>query len=221
MEIYPAKYADKNGECETTIRNNWKILRMSVRSVEFCGSSFDNFRPAENTSKQVMDSFDFDSHGELSDFQIECEVPVRIFENDEESAAGLNIRFERKTGKNQSEDDVYDLLLTLRYKGQNIQSKVYSDFEDCLGEIKTQLGKLEKSPVLKCCFGCALSDYSVYGHGIFGDLICFKNLKERYLNMKTHYDYYDLLEETNLDYVQEIYLCSEYQARRPHTFYRG
>lgn len=221
MDVYPAKYADERGEYETTVRNDWKVLRMSVRGIEFSGTSFDCFQPDENSSREFLNTFSLSEDDRLSDFYLECEIPVRILENENESGSVLIVMFRHKTIENSEGFYDYDLSLTLKYGEQEFRSTGAGDFEDCFGEIKTQLRKLPNQPVLKCCFACGLSDYSVYGHDVFGSMICFKNLKQRYLNIKTHYDYYDLLEENELEYVQEIYLCPEYHVRRPDAYYRG
>ena len=213
MEIYPAKYTDKNGEFITTIRNDWKILRMNLRGVEFSGSSFDYFRLDENELKGNLKTFSLNKYNELSDFKLECEIPVIMLENNKDSEAVLRIEFKHKILEISTGFYDYELKLILNFQGQEFRSTVYGDFEDCFGEISNKLRKAQNNIALKCCFGCKLSDYSVYGHDVFGSLICFKNFKERFLNMKTQYDYYDLLEEKNLEYVQEVYLCSEFQPR--------
>lgn len=214
MEIYPAKYTDKNGEVETTIRNDWEILRMNLRGIEFSGSSFDYFCPEENVSEEFLEIFTLNKDNELSDFQLECKIPVKILEDIKESIAELKINFEPEILEIETGYSDYNLALTLNYKNEEFHSTYSGDFEDCFGEIRSQLKKSPKNLALKCCFGCRFSEYSVYGHDIFGSLICFKKFKERFLSMKTQYDYYDLLEEKNLEYVQEIYLCSEYQMRQ-------
>lgn len=211
MEIYPAKYTDKNGEVETTIRNDWKILRMNLRGVEFSGSSFDYFRPDKNVSEELLETFTLNKDNELSDFQLECKIPVKMLEDSKESLAELKINFEPKILEIETGYYDYNLALTLNYKDEEFHSTYSGDFEDCFGVISGQLIKSPKYLALKCYFGCRLSDYSVYGHDVFGSLICFKNFKEKFLSVKTRYDYYDLLEEKNLEYVQEVYLCSEYQ----------
>ena len=212
MEVYPAKYTDKNGEFETMIRNDWKNLQFKVKNVEFFGTSFDSFQPNKFTPMDNLVIFDLDKHNELCNYQIKCEIPVIVLESSKETKAILNVKFERKTS--QDEDLIYKLLLTMKYRDEEFQSTVLEDFEECLGQISSQLRKLPNEPALKCCFGCGLSDYSVYGHGIFGSLLCFKKQKDKFLDMKTRFDYYDLLEEKNLEYVQETYLCSEYRSNR-------
>lgn len=213
MEIYPAKYTDNKGEFETTIRNDWKTLRMNLRGVEFSGSSFDYFRPDENELEENLRTFSLDKYKQLSNFKLECEIPVKMLENNKDSEAVLRIYFEHKILEISTGFYDYELKLILNFQGQEFCSTVYGDFEDCFGEIRSQLRKAQNNIALKCCFGCKLSDYSVYGHDVFGSLICFKDFKERFLNMKTQYDYCDLLEEKNLEYVQEVYLCPEFQPR--------
>ena len=74
--------------------------------------------------------------------------------------------------------------------------------------------------ILKNCFGCLYSDYSVYGQGALGSMICFVRQKDEYVKVKNKSEY-----EGNLtgdyDIVQEIFRCDKFQARRKGTGYRG
>lgn len=215
MDFYPAKYSDKNGTEVTIIRNDGKILRMDVRGVEFSGSDFESLHSDENTAVNELSLFTFNEYDQLGNFQLECEIPVKILENEIESVAVLNVLIEYKIKPHPITGEVSKLLLTLKHKDNEFQSSMdWGNFEDTFGEIESKLRNFSHKLRLKCCFGCKLSDYSVYGHSMFGDLICFKNHKEKFLSVKNQYDFYDLLEES-LEYVQETHLCSEFQTRYP------
>jgi len=73
---------------------------------------------------------------------------------------------------------------------------------------------------MKACINCLYSDYSPLGHGLFGCMMCFRNLKAEYVKVTTKdelwpiHDRYDRL-------VQETYLCPDFERRIPGTGYRG
>ncbi len=73
---------------------------------------------------------------------------------------------------------------------------------------------------MKACINCAFSDYSVYGHDIFGNMDCFRHCKAAYLSVKNKGDYMALRCPV-VDRVQETYLCPEFERRTPGTGYRG
>ncbi len=78
---------------------------------------------------------------------------------------------------------------------------------------------------MKACINCAFSDYSPYGHGLFGNLICFRANKTGYLARSSNEDfckddYFDVM-ETVSEMVRETYLCPEFEKRAPGTGYRG
>ena len=93
------------------------------------------------------------------------------------------------------------------------------------GEMRDLQCELPVGTFMKVCFNCALSDYSPYGHGSFGSMICFKSNKAGYLGMPYGDDfdkdaYFEVL-DTVRETVQETYLCPEFVERLPGTGYRG
>jgi len=70
------------------------------------------------------------------------------------------------------------------------------------------------------CFGCQFADYSVYGNGAFGNMMCFRNVKERYNAVISKLDYRQIHDSFD-GMVQEVYLCDEFRRRRPGAGYRG
>ena len=90
-------------------------------------------------------------------------------------------------------------------------------FEEGLLELQRQF---PAETHFKNCFGCAFSDYSVYGNGLFGSLLCFRNHKEAYRKVSSKHEYLLIMNEA-CETVQETHLCDEYETRPPHTGYRG
>jgi hypothetical protein len=219
MQVLPAKYKDESGEYETVIRNDGKTLRMIVRGIEFLGGSFDDFRVKEDLSKEHLDSFTLDKYGELSDCVIECTIPVLIISDQNESEATLLVKLEfGKVGERGWKDEG-DLTLVLEYEDFKFQSKrkEIGWLEDSLEEIKKQL---PEGHSFKNCFGCAFSDYSVYGHSFFGDMLCFRNKKQEYKAVQGKEDFIKIADGSE-ERFQETYLCPEFEIRKSGTGYRG
>ena len=85
--------------------------------------------------------------------------------------------------------------------------------------------KLPDGVFMKACINCAFSDYSPYGHGLFGNMICFRANKAGYLALPSGEDFekdaYFAVLETVSEMVQETHLCPEFQRRAPGMGYRG
>lgn len=217
MQVYPAKYIDKNGEYKTTIRNDGKILQMNVRAVEFYGNSFDDFESKEKLTEDKMKLFSFDKFNCLCDCTIKCEIPIQIISSQFVIEANLLMKLVLGKANQKGWMDKENLSLKLKY-GEEFQSKGKSGwFEDELLDIEKQLPDEHK---LKNCFGCAFSDYSVYGHGFFGDMLCFRNIKDEYKKVFDKQAFMKIMDKAERT-VQETYLCPEFEVRKAGTGYRG
>jgi hypothetical protein len=110
------------------------------------------------------------------------------------------------------------LELGLRTPEGTIRSSGRSGwFEDELLELSKALPEMTH---IRSCITCAFSDYSPYGHGLFGGLACFRDVKEEYVQIKDKpgiFAIWDRLTEV----VQETYLCDAFERRVPGTGYRG
>lgn len=216
MEIYPAKYSDKNGEEVTTISNDGKTLWMSVRGVEFVGNDFDCFS-TEETGKSNLETFSF-SQECLCECRIEYEMIIELIADNQIESAKLSVYIELGKENEKGWTDRNDVLLVLKYQDKVFRSKGTSEwFEDELLDIQKQMPQNHK---LKCCFGCAFSDYSVYGHGFFGSMMCFRNIKEDYKKIFDKRAFMEIM-GNHAGWVQETYLCEEFEIRKVGTGYRG
>jgi hypothetical protein len=79
---------------------------------------------------------------------------------------------------------------------------------------------LPEGVFMKACINCLYSDYSPLGHGLFGGMMCFRNLKEEYLLVKSKDDLWSVHGRQER-MVQETYLCPDFARRVPGTGYRG
>lgn len=56
-ETYPAFYRDRFGEVATTIHNDGKEFRMTLRGVEFTGRHFDDWEPDAHADAAQLQQF--------------------------------------------------------------------------------------------------------------------------------------------------------------------
>jgi Family of unknown function (DUF6304) len=215
FEIYPTKYHDEFGEETTTIQNDGKSLRMTLRGTEFQCSMLDDWEPIPDIANSA--SFFF-HHGELCSYILDCEISVPIVENDCISSGTLRVHFELGNPREDGRIDREVLQLELILNGKSFKSSGDSGwFEDELQEIHTAL---PQGTYLKSCFNCAFSDYNPAGFGLFGCMACFRHTKKEYLSLKGK-DAYFQLQDRMAEFVQETYLCLEFEKRVPNTGYRG
>ncbi len=213
IESYPAKYQDESGEEVTSISNDGKTLQMVVREIRFIGSDFDGLKPVVKGNPDSLNSFVIHC-GCLCDCIIEWEMPIPIVVDERVSHGTLHARL--KLGKPRPHDCSIDeeaLQLSLHYKDKSFFScGKHGWFDDELEEIKAQL---PDEMYLKVCHRCAFGHYPAAGYGLFGGLACFRNQKDeaREAKYKTA-AYWQLFETGVTEWVQETYLCPEFERRK-------
>ncbi len=216
-ESYPAIYRDKLGEENTTIHNDGKLLSMMVRSVAFAGQDFDSFEAISSSDDTFLESFTLCS-GDLCDCEIECDMPQIIVTKEDTVPANLHIhlRLGAPLPNGGVENEELQLRLDVNEKSYLSCGK-HGWFEDELLELKAAL---PNESYMKCCFSCAFSDYHPVGSGAFGTLACFRDNKHEYLKVKSKAALFHIW-NTMTEWVQETYLCPEFEKRGLTTGYRG
>lgn len=222
MKTYPARYKDRFSEERTTILDDCEALSMVVRGVRFRGNDFDGFEPQDVADPAQLSSFTF-LHGSLCFCTIEANIALPVV-TPTRAVDGL-LTFELELGEPlpTGQMDRERLILRLAVNGQLYSSDGKSGwFEDEMLDVQR---KLPPGTFMKACINCAFSDYSPYGHGLFGNMICFRANKSGYLALPAGKDfekdaYFDVL-ATVSETVQETYLCPEFERRAPGTGYRG
>lgn len=219
---YPARYRDSFGEVPTTIWNNGGVLTMIARGVQFQGSDFDRFQPKDVLDPSHLASFQF-QHGWLCYCVIEGDIPLPIVTSSAVVDGVLNfvLKLSEPLATNQMNRTRLTLSLTLN-KQTYTSDGTTGWFE---GEMLNLQCKLPPSLFMKACINCAFSDYSPYGHGLFGNMICFRANKAGYLELPQGLDfdkddYFDVI-NTVSEMVQETHLCPEFERRVAGTGYRG
>jgi Family of unknown function (DUF6304) len=217
MDIYPAKYIDTRGTESTSIRNDGATLSMTVRGVEFEGTEFDSLEPTSGSPGERLSQFPL-SHNALCSCRIECEIPIPVYSQSKESTGTLSVKIILGDPTRSQGLDLEIIQITLKCEhGQFASSGNSGWFEDELLEIQSQL---PEGVFMRACINCLYSDYSPYGHGAFGGMMCFRNLKAEYLSVKSKADFLSMRGPCDR-MVQEIYVCPEFEQRVPGTGYRG
>ena len=214
---YPGKYFDRFGEVPITIVNDGHMLRTTIREVDFQGNDFDCLSPAESTPPEKLASFTF-QHNDLCCCTIECDIPIPVADGQHITEGLLHLQLELGEPMANGSIDRETLRVSLLTGEKSLTGSGGSGwFEDELLELQAAL---PQGTFLKACINCAFSDYHPAGHGLFGSMACFRENKQEYLSVKTKADIFRVW-DTLTEYVQETYLCPEFQRRPPGTGYRG
>jgi hypothetical protein len=213
----PVTYRDRRGEVATFIRNDGKTLSMIVRRVEFSGPDFDSLSPARNADPSDLATFTL-AKGDLCSCLFEAEMTVPVVVRERPDKATLRVRLELGDPRPDGGIDRETLSLVLCVGDEGVESGGTSGwFEGELLDIQRQLSP---DAFIKACINCAFSDYSPYGHGLFGSLACFRDNKAAYLSVKSKDDLFRIWDSMT-EFVQETYLCPEFTRRVPGAGYRG
>jgi len=205
MKEILATYRDEYGDEKTIIYSDGVSLKMTLRGVSFEGSSFDDFEVVEKSS-EVSTKFLFKNEMLLFS-KLEVKIPITVQKQGEERTAWLHGIIEKES-----------LELRLELEDKTVLGTYKKEwFEDNMLSIEKQLDENEQ---MKCCFNCQYADYFYAGSGMFGSMFCFRNIKEKYLNISTKEEYMKIFEEYEIQ-MQETHLCSEFEQRIEGTGYRG
>jgi hypothetical protein len=217
VNCYHTKYSNNHFSEETTIKNDGEILSLLIRGLEFTGNDFDSLSPIEELAPEQQKYLPLWDDC-LCSCCIECEIPILIYDQCQETSGKLFIRLDLGAPAQNGGLDFAKLKIALEHKSHIIAGSGKSGwFEDELLEIQSQL---LNDVYMKACINCLYSDYSPYGHGLFGCMMCFRNLKSEYIKVTTKQEFWSVHDRYDR-MVQEIYLCSHFERRVPGIGYRG
>ena len=121
---------------------------MVIRGVTFQGIAIDDWEPIGPLTADQLNSFSLD-RGDLTDFILAFEMPIRFSQPQGEIEAKLHIKLELGKPNRDDTESREDLQLALIVGEQSYRSKIYGWFEDALSDIQAQLPKGE---YIKICF---------------------------------------------------------------------
>src|SRR5579884_337647 len=180
---YPGVYRDARGEEAIVIRNDGKTPSLTIRGVEFAGSDFDRLEPTVAQVARRLGSFVLDLRRDaaLCDCVLSWDVRVALIGACEPTGV-LHARLEPGAPAAPSFLDGEDLRLSLEVGEPTYASAGTSGWFE--GELLSLQAALRAGVSMKVCFKCAFSDYSVYGNGLFGDMLCFRDTKAAYMAVR-------------------------------------
>lgn len=210
----PAVYTDKQGTITTTIINDSNWLTIELDGILFTGATFISFEP--ETTHSLPDRFTLNQYGELINYQLSFRISLSAWKGGMQIPGYLlgNIVYNEDTNNAYNQPYFHFLF---EVENDIIEIGKMQEFEGVFERLK---GKLPDNIILKACYTCLYSDYSVAGSDIFGSMLCFRNAKETYLKVTNKGEYMDMMD--NFDrLVQETYLCEEFAPRTKNVGYRG
>jgi Family of unknown function (DUF6304) len=217
MASWPATYRDRVGEVQSDIEVDGTALRIELRGVRFAGNDFDALEPERPLSDGDREQFTL-VVGALCSCELTWRMQVEFLVNGQAHPAWLEARLELGAPKANGGITHEHLRLRLVTVDNEYLSREDAGwFEDALADIQRAL---PQGVVLKVCFGCAYSDYSPYGHGLWGTLACFRGNKSGYATVRSKSDVFRVW-PTLTEYVAETHVCSEFAPRVAGTGYRG
>jgi len=220
---YTGTYQDKFGIEVIKIFNDFDVISFKLGIYKFTTSYFDNFQLDDYQSynpKQLqrftlkpVDIYESDEKiYELKDFDLSFSIPVTILNRKTEKTTNSKLYIKLAI---RMVDDDNRISLNISINGNEF-SATSSIFEGAADQINKQI---DDEFVIKNCYWCLYSDYSVSGQAIAGSMLCFLEHKDQYLKVKNKADYMDL--PNDIPRVQEIYSCESFQPRKLGTGYRG
>jgi hypothetical protein len=216
--VYPATFRDRHGEERTTITNDGRTLTMVIRGVEFSSQWSDDWTPSPATPEVQLTAFDLRA-GELVGYTIQCRMPVPVVRDETQIAALLDIEVSLGEPDERGRFDQETVALALSVDGATFRSNgEFGFFEDALLSLHRAL---PEGMYLKSCFTCAFSDYRPGGNGMFGCMACYRDNKEGYRAAGRGKSGIFRIWHTMTGWVQETWLCPEFERRQPNTGYRG
>ena len=215
MNNFEFVYQDHLGKISGTMTNDGREVSVILGEWEFIGAEFNDLEPRNQES--LGDRFRL-HHGALCDCTFAFTMPVLISDTHklEPSELSVIVKLGKPDNRGGLDEERYEI--SLAYDGTQIHSSGKSGwFEDELLEIQKQL---PENVFVKSCINCQFSDYSPYGHGAFGAMMCFRNLKQEYNQVRTKADFWKIHDRYDR-WVQETFVCDEFERRVSGAGYRG
>jgi hypothetical protein len=214
---YPGTYIDPRGREILQIVNDGATLVTTIRGVRFAGRDFDSLAPAADTPGDQLLLFTLSS-GELCACKFTFEIPLPLVVHGRPGVGTLHVELDLGRPAPRGGIDHEHLRLSFAHGDSLVTSSGLSGlFENELLELQS---RLPQDVHLKACINCLFSDYSPYGQGLFGNMLCFRNIKEEYLRVTSKVEFWEVHGRQDRQ-VQETFLCEQFQLRIAGTGYRG
>ncbi len=208
-------YHDAFGTEKITISSNGIYLTTEIRGVKFSGNGFDSLSLDENTITDFSQVPLCGSGQDLHNCYFNIELPFIV--ETQNNIRYIKAQYETWNSRSTNNDNNFSSKYALTL---NIDDIVYRNEEhDLYSAMATLTKDLPSHVKLKCCFTCKLSCYEPYERPQMGEILCFKGIKDEFLQIDWGSNIYrSLFYRLNLIgkktmYVTESYCCSEYMSR--------
>ncbi|WP_074407326.1 DUF6304 family protein [Aquimarina megaterium] len=224
MRKYLATYQDKRGTETIYIKSDGSDMYFNLRNIDFEGPDFDQL-----TANKIDETkFDYemfqDGSGDVTNFKLTITIPIQLFNVETDKIFIENLTAHIEVGETTTikglDHELNCLTLTTSFGEFKVEKKL-EWMEDALIVLQNQL---PENIYLKTCLSCKYSNYSPFGNGMFGNIYCFKKVKEKLKEVKGKHDLLDLwtpeaVDKGDIFSVQETFDCSEHQIPTEDDWY--
>jgi hypothetical protein len=212
MQIMTGSFSDERGTEPIEVQSDGTSLRTRIRGVEFAGLDFDALTPAV-----VTEAFEL-HQGDLCRCTFNLSIPVQF--RTPSNVRMIPIHAEIKLGGSDPRGglDAESVRLWISEPELRISSTGSSGWFE--NEMLDLVRQLPDDIRVETCITCGLSDYSPYGHGLFGGLACFRDAKDAYRLVRSKQEIFALWNRLT-EYVQETHHCRQFEDRPKGRGYRG
>ena len=225
---FTARFTDARGSETILIHNDGSWLRTNIRGVALAGHSLDDFEPVDTPSAAALAQLTLSPQGGLCGCVLRFDVPLPLMPlmgGGGEITATLQVHLDLGAPTAHSlAHERLSLALAWTSASAGHQRIAAQDnggwFETGLLDLQAQLHALPHPMNIKACINCQYSDYSPYGNGLFGTMLCFRNIPGEYSQVNDKASFWAVHDRFERQ-VQETYLCSQFAWRKPGTGYRG
>lgn len=216
LKKYPVKYSDKFGFLKSEVVSDGSNLKIELRNTIFEGSEFESLE-----TKKIFDNFEFNSDNELTNFELEINIPIIISSLKDSFIGELIIKLEKNLENkklNGVELLIKEGILKTKF-GNNLFSRSMYNFEGFMILIQNML---PENYEIRTCISCKYSNYHPCGSPEFGGLTCFKNIKNKVDKISDKMELMSICDEeipnNKLFAVNEIYECPEHEFISKHDW---
>ena len=225
---FAAHFADAHGREAIVIHNDGHWLRTTIRGVALAGHSLDDFEPVDTPSAADLAQLTLSPQGQLCACELRFDLPLPLtpwMASGGDVTAQLQVHLElgAPTAHSLTHERLTLALAWTNASGdeQRLAAQGNSTwFETALLDLQAQLRALPEPLSIKACISCQHSDYSPYGNGLFGSLLCFRNIAAEYSQVSDKASFWAVHDRFERQ-VQETDLCPQFALRKPGTGYRG
>lgn len=208
MYTFPVTFEDARGSEAATVTYDDGWLTVTLRGVRFEGHDFDALEgPIVEGRFDYVASAAEPGVGDLTDFVLTAELPIRVRQGGKPSLMTLTAVIE--VGHRERR---FATRLSLGLPTGPVGSDgAAAGFEFGLVAIQRQLAP---GCVLECCLSCRHAHYNPFGNADFGALTCFRAVKERTREIRDKTTLLTIWEATpggHLFNVSENYHCREHE----------